>query len=326
MAARERPHQSDERRQSESRSGEPVLAFGGDLSGSTKASGKSRILVIGDSFVWGDGYVNANDIWWRQLERELHRRGYWDVEVVAAGFLGASTQDQLTWLRAGGLARLGSPDLVILGYVTNDPDIRDATGASMVLQIGRDIPLRQWRVLDRSIGRVTPNLAGQLKQRLTAKWQAGVRDAYPYGEWELKLLEPPNIDAYRDVVGELGAFLRGTGIPYFVVTLPNYPDPRSLRRALCPGSNDLSVRRLAFHRSARRLSSRVSPGGEVLHAASTRQMATPAPKHTLLRSQNGGYPGKGTSESPRAQVTAAGGASAKDQRLDTPGCRYPRRP
>jgi hypothetical protein len=38
----------------------------------TKASGKSRILVIGDSFVWGDGYVNANDIWWRQLERELH--------------------------------------------------------------------------------------------------------------------------------------------------------------------------------------------------------------------------------------------------------------
>ena len=203
----------------------PFWRSAGISPGSTKASGKSRILVIGDSFVWGDGYVNANDIWWRQLERELHRRGYWDVEVVAAGFLGASTQDQLAWLRAGGLARLGSPDLVVLGYVTNDPDIRGATGAPMVVQIGRDIPLRQWRGVDRSIGRVAPNLAGQLKQRLTSKWQAGVRDAYPYEEWELKLLEPPNIDAYRGVVGELGEFLRETGIPFFVVTLPNYPGP-----------------------------------------------------------------------------------------------------
>ena len=138
----------------------------------TKASGKARILVIGDSFVWGDGYVNANDIWWRQLERELHRRGYWNVEVVAAGFNGLSTQDELVGLRSGGLARLGSPDLVVLGYVTNDPDVRDAKGRPLVKDIARDVP--QWRVLDRSIGRVAPTLANQLRQRLTAKWQASI--------------------------------------------------------------------------------------------------------------------------------------------------------
>ena len=231
---------------------------------STKASGKSRILVIGDSFVWGDGYVNANDIWWRQLERELHRRGYWDVEVVAAGFPGASTQDQLRWLRAGGLARLGSPDLVVLGYVTNDPDIRDATGTPMVLQIGRDIPLRQWRVLDRSIGRVTPNLAGQLRQRLTAKWQAGVRDAYPYDEWELKLLEPPNIDAYREVVGEVGAFLRRTGRPYFVVTLPNYPDRDHFGARYARVRTIFQSAGLPFHDLLDDFVREYPPGGEVL--------------------------------------------------------------
>ena len=208
--------------------------------------------------------MNANDIWWRQLERELHRRGYWNVEVVAAGFPGASTQDELAWLRAGGLARLGSPDLVVLGYVTNDPDVRDANGTPMVKQIGRDIPLRQWRALDRSIGRVAPNLAGQLRQRLTAKWQASVRDAYPYDEWELKLLEPPNIDAYREVVGELGEFLRRTGRPFFVVTLPNCPSLDHFGPRFAPIGAIFRSAGLPFHDLLDAFVREYPPGGEVL--------------------------------------------------------------
>ena len=228
----------------------------------TKASGKARILVIGDSFVWGDGYVNANDIWWRQLERELHRRGYWNVEVVAAGFNGLSTQDELVGLRSGGLARLGSPDLVVLGYVTNDPDVRDAKGRPLVKDIARDVP--QWRVLDRSIGRVAPTLANQLRQRLTAKWQASITDAYPYNEWELKLLEPPNIDAFRDVVAELGAFLRGTGKPSFVVTLPNFPSPDHFGPRHAPIGAIFRSAGLPFHDLLDAFVREYPPGGEVL--------------------------------------------------------------
>jgi hypothetical protein len=155
----------------------------------TKQRGGSRVLVIGDSFVWGDGYLNANDIWWRKVGRELHKRGYWNVEVVAAGFNGASTQRELAWVRAGGLARLASRDLVLPGYVTNDPDVRDPEDNPLVKDIARDAP--HWWVLEHSIGRVAPNLSAQLRQRLTAKWQAGVRGVYPYHEWELILLEPP---------------------------------------------------------------------------------------------------------------------------------------
>ena len=82
-----------------------------------------RILVIGDSVAWGSGCANMNDVWWRQLRRELRRRGYWDVEVVAACRSSASTQDQLQWLREGGLAARLQPDAIVCGYVTDDPDL-----------------------------------------------------------------------------------------------------------------------------------------------------------------------------------------------------------
>src|SRR5579859_4234108 len=79
-----------------------------------------RIMVISDSWVWGDGYANMNDIWWRQLARELRLRGYADVEVVGVGRRGASTHDELDQLRK--VFPKYRPDLVIMGYVTNDPD------------------------------------------------------------------------------------------------------------------------------------------------------------------------------------------------------------
>jgi hypothetical protein len=79
-----------------------------------------RILVTGDSFVWGDGYANMNDLWWRQLERELARRGYGQIEVIAMGYPGLSTRDQLH--AAMLVVPKFKPDLIIWGYTTNDPD------------------------------------------------------------------------------------------------------------------------------------------------------------------------------------------------------------
>jgi lysophospholipase L1-like esterase len=186
---------------------------------------KKRILVIGDSFVWGAGHTNANEIWWRQLERELRHRGYFDVEVVAAGLSGASTQHQLGWLRDLGLLDKLRPDLVVMGYVTNDPDtVRgDGKTLSRVMQFGVDVPLPTWPRLDDTLGLVAPHLTNQIKEALTARWKSRRPDVYSYREWELKLLEPPNIDAYRTVVGELGRLVKTGGTPLFVVTLPNFP-------------------------------------------------------------------------------------------------------
>lgn len=81
---------------------------------------RRRILVLGDSFVWGPPYATLNHLWWRQLQIELARRGYGQVDVLAAGRPGWSTRDQLACARK--LVEEVRPDLIVWGYVTNDPD------------------------------------------------------------------------------------------------------------------------------------------------------------------------------------------------------------
>lgn len=210
-------------------------------------NGKRRVLVIGDSFAWGDGCANANDIWWRQLDRELRRRGYAGVEVVAAGLNGASTQDQLHWLRDLQLLERLDPDVVVLGYVTNDPDTRDAQGRHYVRQVGRDARSPSYNVLDWTLRPIAPHLTQQLKQQLTRKWESRLVDIYPYEQWELKLLEPPNIDAYRQVVAELGEFFRQSRVPVFAVTLPNAPKERGFRKRYRPIAPIFAGTGLPFH-------------------------------------------------------------------------------
>ena len=86
------------------------------------SQGHPKILVVGDSFVWGDGSTNLNQIWWNVMARELERRGY-DCQVYAAGLCRASTYDEFLWLKDTPLLEDIEPDLVIIGYVTNDTDM-----------------------------------------------------------------------------------------------------------------------------------------------------------------------------------------------------------
>ena len=185
---------------------------------------RKRLIVVGDSFVWGSGNLNANDIWWRQLAKELQRRGYWSVDVMALGLSGASTQDQLQWLRDEGWLERTRPDLLIFGYVTNDPAIREGAGFA-IPQVGADILPPNWSGLDRTLGAIAPNATEQMKNLLTRKWGSKVTGAYTYEEWELKLLQEPNISRYGKVLDDLGAFLRQRAVPHVFFTLPNSPTP-----------------------------------------------------------------------------------------------------
>lgn len=185
---------------------------------------RKRLVVVGDSFVWGSGNLNANDIWWRQLAKELQRRGYWSVDVMALGLSGASTQDQLHWLRDEGWLERTRPDLLIFGYVTNDPAIREGT-SFVVPQVGADVLPPNWSGLDRTLGAIAPNATEQIKTLLTRKWGSKVIGAYTYEDWELQLLEEPNMSGYRKVLDELAAFLRQSAVPHVFFTLPNSPTP-----------------------------------------------------------------------------------------------------
>jgi hypothetical protein len=184
-----------------------------------RGQGRRTILVMGDSFVWGPPYITLNHLWWRQLAIELERRGYRQVDVVAAGHPGWSTRRQLECARE--LIPEVKPDLVIWGYVTNDPDEK------MVRQIfdTQDRPPYGQRIR-RLSQRLLPNLAFKfesLRDDKLANQYAGPEYGYAYFDWELKLLEGENFARYRDTVSKVGTLLREANVPGFLITLPRWP-------------------------------------------------------------------------------------------------------
>jgi hypothetical protein len=79
-----------------------------------RTPGTRRILVVGDSFVWGYG-VEQGETFPKVLEGRLLR-----VEVINAGVAGYGTDQELLWLRSEGVRY--RPDLVILEMCGNDDD------------------------------------------------------------------------------------------------------------------------------------------------------------------------------------------------------------
>jgi hypothetical protein len=84
-----------------------------------KPAGTYRILVLGDSFAFGQG-VPEEQTWTRRLPAEIAKRGGGTVEVINAGRMGLNTVNELNELKRYGLAY--EPDLVVVSFVLNDAD------------------------------------------------------------------------------------------------------------------------------------------------------------------------------------------------------------
>lgn len=77
-----------------------------------KPDDKKRVLILGDSFVWGFG-VEADERFSDVVQQEQG-----NLEVINAGVSGWSTDQELIWLEEKGLSY--APDLVILLLYQND--------------------------------------------------------------------------------------------------------------------------------------------------------------------------------------------------------------
>ncbi len=204
-----------------------IRSWVGHPVGARKSAGTKRILVMGDSFVWGSPYLTLNHMWWRQLGLLLENES---VEVVSLGRPGASTHDQLTWARH--FVPECQPDLIIWGYVSNDAD------EGLVRQIStsqQSIPkLDRVRGLARRIWpRVTAKFDALRNSKL-AKMFTGPEYGYEYSDWELKLVDSDNLAAYRKTVRDVKSFLDETGIPGFMMTLPNFPSTEYFKPRIDP--------------------------------------------------------------------------------------------
>lgn len=182
-----------------------------------KEKPRRRLLVMGDSFVWGDGYRNVNNLWWRQLDRELVRRGYRDIEVLAAGYPGFSTGYETR--AAEKLVKDLRPDMVIWGYTENDADeglIKQNIGQAK----GK---------LPGSLRQFLPNISCFVERQMLERWNgfgfsADDQAASTNKAWEAKLLEGENFKRFSANVERMGALLKTAAVPGFVITLPKSAD------------------------------------------------------------------------------------------------------
>jgi hypothetical protein len=81
-----------------------------------KPAGSTRVLLLGDSFTFGDG--NPYDaIWPVVFEREVRAKGY-DVEVIKAGVAGYDTRSEVLYLER--IYARYQPDIVVIAFLPND--------------------------------------------------------------------------------------------------------------------------------------------------------------------------------------------------------------
>ncbi|MCP4683296.1 MAG: SGNH/GDSL hydrolase family protein [Desulfobacterales bacterium] len=195
-----------------------------------KKKTSKRILVMGDSFVWGDGYANINDLWWRQLQWELQKRGYKDIEVVAAGLSGWSTRAQFMHLKEKIIPQFPI-DIIIWGYVTNDPDegviprLRDkkAWNKYETMLIDSDSFSTAVKKMSSPLPYLSKILGKFRKMKLMHDNPPPQTAGIPYADWELLILHGANFKKYSQTVKKLAKFQEYHGIPQFFVTLPNRP-------------------------------------------------------------------------------------------------------
>jgi hypothetical protein len=86
-----------------------------------KPPGVFRIVVVGDSFTFGQG-VQFDDTFVKRLERMLNLNGTRKVEVINAGMPGYSSMQEVTLVHHA--MTEFDPDMVLLEVTLNDPEIK----------------------------------------------------------------------------------------------------------------------------------------------------------------------------------------------------------
>jgi hypothetical protein len=182
---------------------------------------RHRLLVMGDSFVWESPYLTLNHMWWRQLGIELKRRGYHDVEVIAAGTSGMSTHEELDLARR--VVPEFQPDLILWGFVTNDPDERMIKQINSS-QLAPPIPGRVQVVLKKLTPRLLDLFLSRRNDKLAVSY-LGPEYGYEYSDWVKRIHEGANFEAYKTTVNEVAMFMAEVNVPGMLVTLPEAPIP-----------------------------------------------------------------------------------------------------
>jgi len=162
-----------------------------------KQPGTYRIAVLGDSFIWGDG-LPYEKVWSHKLEKMLLEK-YDSIEVMHWGINGWSTKNQLMFLDTAGMQY--DFDLLILGWVNNDPDMGDYTHMNY-----------NYNITFRLFYKIFPSLAEKV---------LGNMFRISYQNWINKLYSEKNLLKYELVLDSLRMKATSKGADFFCVLTPS---------------------------------------------------------------------------------------------------------
>ncbi|MBR3595469.1 MAG: SGNH/GDSL hydrolase family protein [Clostridia bacterium] len=176
-----------------------------------------NIVVVGDSFVWGAGCTNRNELFWNILELSLRNQGY-KCNVFGVGFGGASSVDELSWVRDTSLIEDLNPDIVIIGYVYNDAE--DLSSAQKTEVIPFDFALSSSSFMNKYFPNITDSFVNfiRAKTMYNGKYGSSYYDGITtltdevFAEYEKQFLQP------------LDEFAKNTDFPVVLMTLPGEPN------------------------------------------------------------------------------------------------------
>ena len=187
-----------------------------DRERTTKRAGEVyRIAILGDSFVWGDGLADLSAVWSHLIERRLIETFGNRVEVMSWGKRGWSTYSQLNFLKGDG--KEFDIDLLIIGYVSNDPHIP-----------GKSMPRRMF-VWDKVAQRAVPFVKNVM--HLVATTSNNLLYSLPYfhnwgyDAWKRELYSEDNMRRYEQVLASLQRLLEERQVEYLFVITPTMQDP-----------------------------------------------------------------------------------------------------
>jgi len=163
----------------------------------TRSPDEYRLLILGDSVTSGFR-VAMNDVFPQLLERDLNAQGEGDDRsyvVFNLGVYGYATAQELRLLETRGLDL--DPDLIVLAYVLNDPDLADGGQARYFAR---------------------PPLVMVQLVRDVARLIAAKRSGAEYHHW----IHERHAKEVEDQFRRMGAIQRRTGVPILVVLIPAF--------------------------------------------------------------------------------------------------------
>ncbi|MBT5953975.1 hypothetical protein HOG98_04575 [bacterium] len=180
-----------------------------------KNKGQSRIAILGDSFIWGDGL--PYELTWGHLLKQKGSKKDFLFTTMLWGRNGWESVDEFRFYKNEGVKY--DIDMLIIGWVNNDVNM----GNFKVIDYKSVIKKNS-----RYLNAFFPNfidLVSMVEEKIYFS-VSGKQNAYV--SWLTRLYSDKNLIKYMERVVEFDSIMKKKGVPYFYVFTPNNHSPTDL--------------------------------------------------------------------------------------------------